>query len=229
MLTSYYIYRHIRPDTNQVFYVGKGKNTLRKKRFERAYVTSRRNPFWHRVVEKNKGQYEVEILLEFDNEQECDVKEKEFIALYGRADTKRGTLTNLTDGGDGSTNIIHSEATRAKLRAAVADGKHPNFGKKLSAETCRKKSEALMGEKHHLFGKTLPDEWKQNIANAKLGEKNPYFGKPSPVSKKVQNTRTGVVYDSIARAAKAEGIAAGKLYAIFDGHTKINTTDLVKL
>lgn len=229
MLNSYYIYRHIRPDTNQVFYVGKGKNTARKRHFERAHIDQRRNRFWHNVVKKNQGKYAVEILLEFDNEPECDAKEIELIALYGRADLGKGTLTNLTDGGDGSTNIIHSEETRAKLRAAVADGKHPNFGKKLSAETCRRKSEALMGEKHHLYGKKLPPEWVENLAKSKLGAKNPYFGKPTAVSKRVQNTRTGVIYDSIARAAKAEGVAAGKLYAIFDGHTKSNTTDLVRI
>ncbi|MDL5055904.1 NUMOD3 domain-containing DNA-binding protein [Geitlerinema calcuttense] len=180
-------------------------------------------------MKKNKGKYIVEIVAEFETQEACDAKEIEFIALYGRSNLKGGTLCNLTDGGDGSTNIVHSEETKAKLRAAVADGKHPNFGKKLSAETCRKKSEALKGEKHHLFGTSLPQEWRDKIAAGKIGEKNPWFGKPSPASKQVKNIKTGVIYDSIARAAKAEGIKPGKLYSILDGHTKVNTTDLVRI
>lgn len=229
MLTPYYIYRHIRPDTNQVFYVGKGRNRRGRYLYERSKSKDRRNKYWWNIVRKNKGEYIVEIVAEFETQESCDAKEIEFIALYGRSNLKGGTLCNLTDGGDGSTNIVHSEETKAKLRAAVADGKHPNFGKKLSAETCRKKSEAVKGEKHHLYGKTLPKEWVRNLAKGKLGEKNPWFGKPSPVSKKVKNTRTGAVYDSIARAAKAEGIKPGKLYSILDGHTKTNTTDLVRI
>lgn len=229
MLKPYYIYRHIRLDTNQVFYIGKGK--LRKNSYERAYATSRRNQFWHNVVNKNGGKYEIEILMEFDNEVDCDNKEKEFIALYGRADLHKGTLTNLTDGGDGSTNIVCTEQTRQKLRARFSGKNHPNFGKKLSAETCRKKSEALKGKKHHLFGKKLTKKWKDNIRKSKFGVNNPAFGKTgfnSPVSKAVKNLKTGEIYGSIAIAAKAEGVSAKALYQYLDG-TRKNKTDLVRI
>lgn len=231
MLTTFYIYRHIRPDTNQVFYIGKGKN-VGNRLFERSRSALRRNRYWQNVVAKNGGKYEIEILLEFDNELDCDAKEKELIALYGRSDLGKGTLTNLTDGGDGSTNIIATDATRAKLRAALSGSKHPNWGKKLSAETCRKKSEALMGEKHHLYGKNLTEEWKDNIRKSKVGKDNPMYGKTGALShrsKKVLNTKTGEVYASTAIAAEAAGMKVGRLYSILDGHIKVNRTDLVRI
>lgn len=76
-------------------------------------------------------------------------------------------------------------------------------------------------------GQVGSDKSRELKSLGKRGEKNPYFGKVTPISRQVKNVRTGVVYESISRAAKAEGIAAGKLYSIFDGHTKENSTDLV--
>lgn len=49
---DFYVYRHIRRDTGEVFYIGKGfKN--------RAYSFLNRNPYWHNIV--NKCGFDVEI------------------------------------------------------------------------------------------------------------------------------------------------------------------------
>ena len=60
---KHYLYRHIRLDTNEVFYVGIG--TKHKKWYTRSYNKTNRNIFWKRVVEKTD--YEVEIVLESDD------------------------------------------------------------------------------------------------------------------------------------------------------------------
>lgn len=228
MLKPYYVYRHIRPDTLQVFYIGKGKNRRQSHLYERAHAPHTRNSHWQRVVRKNGGSYTVEIVMEFASHAECVAKEIELIRLYGRVDLGRGHLVNKTDGGEGSLGIIVSDKLRELRRRIVSGFRHPNFGKKLSKETCRRKSEATMGAKHHLFGKRLPQGWKSNIRSSKMGEKNPFFGKPTPLSRKVKNTKTGVVYDSVARAAKAEGVNVKTLYQYLDG-SRPNKTDLVKI
>lgn len=159
---KYYLYRHIRLDTNQPFYVGIG--TVYEKDFtkdnmqgayERAYHKHSRNRFWKFIVEKSE--YEVEIMLESDDYEFIKQKEIEFIALYGRRDLKTGILCNLTDGGDGNSGISDE---RRELMSLAMKGKmvgeknpmfgrkgalHPQFGTKQSDERRRKQSEKLKG------------------------------------------------------------------------------------
>ena len=106
-----YVYRHIRLDTNQPFYIGIGsdKNYFRANQKS----SSKRNNYWFNIV--SKTDYEVEIMLDDLTWQEACEKEKEFIALYGRKDNNTGILSNMTDGGEGVLNVIVSDITRAKL------------------------------------------------------------------------------------------------------------------
>ncbi len=131
-----YVYRHIRLDTNQPFYIGIGtdKNYFRANQ----KTGSKRNKYWNNIISKTK--YEVEIL--FDNltwEEACN-KEREFISLYGRKDIGTGILSNMTDGGEGATNVKVSEITREKL--------------------------SKLGKKR--IGKKFTDEHRKNISLAKI-------------------------------------------------------------
>ena len=49
-------------------------------------------------------------MLEDLNKEEAIKKEIEFIKLYGRINLKTGVLANLTDGGEGSQNIIYDRS-----------------------------------------------------------------------------------------------------------------------
>jgi hypothetical protein len=110
-----YVYRHIRLDKNEPFYVGVGSD----KKYYRAYYkgTKGRNPYWHRIVAKTE--YEVEIILDGLTYEESLKKEEEFVNLYGRINNKTGILCNLTDGGKGSKGVVISEETREKYRNAI--------------------------------------------------------------------------------------------------------------
>ena len=104
-----YIYRHIRGDKNQVFYIGIGTDD--KGKYTRAY-SKNRNRYWKRIVENTD--YEVEILLDDITKEEAIKKEMEFIQIYGRRDLGLGTLCNLTDGGEGASNM--SEEGKERIR-----------------------------------------------------------------------------------------------------------------
>lgn len=98
---TYFLYRHIRLDKNEPFYIGIGKRStsdMRSGHCSRAYNKSKRSVFWKNVVLKTE--YDVEILFETNNETLIIDKEKEFIKLYGRRNLGLGPLVNLTDGGD---------------------------------------------------------------------------------------------------------------------------------
>ena len=101
------VYRHIRLDTNEVFYVGIGKTDMR------AYKTQSRSSHWKNIT--NKTDYRVDILFDDLNWDEACKKEIEFIKLYGRKDKNEGTLVNMTNGGDGVVGQVVSDETRIKL------------------------------------------------------------------------------------------------------------------
>lgn len=104
---KFYVYRHIRLDKNVPFYIGIGTKPQKYNSFEseykRAFSKDKRNKFWWAVV--NKTDYKVEIIYECSTKEESKVKETEFINLYGRRDLFKGTLVNMTDGGDGCISI----------------------------------------------------------------------------------------------------------------------------
>lgn len=177
-----YVYRHIRLDKNEPFYIGIGKNKYRHS------AKQNRNNLWYKIV--SKTDYEVEILFDnIDWETAC-VKEIEFIKLYGRIDRGTGTLANMTDGGDGNLGLIHSKQNIEKITKSSIG--RPGFwkGKKMSDETRLKMSisksgknikppvvtkemrEALKikntGNKYRL-GKKHTEESKRKMSESKIG------------------------------------------------------------
>ena len=115
---TYYLYRHIRLDTNEVFYIGIGKKckTGRKFKYKRAYDFTQRSKFWKRVYNKSIKNIKVEFLLESNDRQFIKQKEIEFIALYGRKNLGLGHLVNLTNGGDCPSEESFSEKRKLKLK-----------------------------------------------------------------------------------------------------------------
>lgn len=115
----YYLYRHIRLDKNEPFYIGIGKTNIKNKysvdseKYKRAYSKLNRNVYWKNIV--SKIPYEVEIVLETPVREEIIQKEIEFIKLYGRKDLKLGTLVNLTNGGEGKEGSKLSKETKDKM------------------------------------------------------------------------------------------------------------------
>ena len=116
---NYYLYRHIRLDKNEPFYIGIGHTD--KDKYDRAYTKNKRNYFWKNIV--NNTDYEVEIVYETSIKDEIFEKEKEFIKLYGRRDLGNGTLVNLTDGGEFSINKSRYSVEK-QLKTAKKNGSY---------------------------------------------------------------------------------------------------------
>jgi len=90
-----YLYRHIRNDKNEPFYIGVG-GLEEFDNYERSEFKHGRNIIWNRII--NKSLFEIEIVLDDLTPEEALQKEIEFIKLYGRIDKKTGILANMTDG-----------------------------------------------------------------------------------------------------------------------------------
>jgi hypothetical protein len=123
----YYLYAHIRLDTNQPFYIGVGGKS-RKETFEKYYRASekgsRRNKIWNDI--KNKTSYYIKIILHSDSLKEIYQKEIEFISLYGRIDDKTGILSNMCAGGEGIARKIYKKENYVN-QSKLMKINNPNF------------------------------------------------------------------------------------------------------
>lgn len=159
----YYVYRHVRLDTGEVFYVGMGKKKLRgrsfKRLYSRAFFKKKRTIIWSNI--QAKTDYIVEILFESNSLEEIRLKEIEFIKLYGRRDLNQGTLVNFCDGGGGSHNRIGKKGKdNPSSKEVFVYLKNGDFYKKFDSQTdavselgvCRDIAKVLRGELQWLKG-----------------------------------------------------------------------------
>lgn len=107
---KYYVYQLLDPRTNEPFYIGKGCGD-RMYRHER-YVWKKNewlvNPLkCQKIKDIVSCGYSIVYQREFwDTEAACLEEEKRLIVLYGKVIDGTGSLTNLTDGGEGQSGKV---------------------------------------------------------------------------------------------------------------------------
>jgi hypothetical protein len=191
-----YVYRHIRLDKNQPFYIGISSSNNNYS-YTRANSKEQRNEIWGRIV--SKTDYIVEILFDDISYEDAKIKEKEFIKLYGRIDNKTGILSNLTDGGDGTLGMPC-----------------PNKGKKFSASHIEKIRQKKLGINNPNYGKIFSKDYRDKLSKANsLGNHN--------LAKKVYCTETNKIWDCIKLCAIELGYKQSTLRAYLNGQRKNKT------
>jgi hypothetical protein len=128
---DFYVYMHIKEESDEIFYVGKGRKN-------RAFSKHGRNKHWNNIVQKYN--YKVDILYEGLTNDEACIIEKDFIKKIGRKDLMLGTLVNMTDGGDG---VVGNEPWNKGKKMDPSWNK----GRIISEETKLKISESNKGRK----------------------------------------------------------------------------------
>lgn len=168
MQTSFYTYFHTRNDTGAVFYVGKGKGSRAHKQW--------RNPHWNNV--DAKCGHTVHIAMNRLTEAEAFEHEKFLILCFKDMGIP---LTNMTDGGDGTSGYVQSiehnhwfhhskvltghkmsDATRAALSIA-------NAGRAYTKEQREAMSLRMIGRPAHNKGKPMSEEQKSKHSKWMLG------------------------------------------------------------
>lgn len=117
------VYQHIRPDTNAIFYVGKGS-------LRRAHSRHRRNQHWGHVVAKAGG-FSAQVVANAEDEELAFLAEMELIDQLHRLGAR---LTNKTDGGEGPSGFRHTEEAKRKIAEAQRGEKHWTYGKQITPE-----------------------------------------------------------------------------------------------
>ena len=146
---QYYTYQHRSADTNEIFYVGKGKGT-------RLNQSKGRNDYWHRIVDKH-GFIAKKIADNLDEEL-AFLAEMECIDAYRRRGIQ---LVNATDGGEGASGYKHSEEHKESLKGN-------SYGASAWGMTFK-------GKKHTEESKEkMRKNWRGGVETGRFsGEKNP--------------------------------------------------------
>jgi hypothetical protein len=101
---NYYIYLHIKLETGEPFYIGKGKD-------KRCYSKQNRSNHWNNIV--NKNGYDIILIEEGLTDKEAMQREIYWIKRIGRNDLGFGPLCNFTNGGEGSSGRPMNDKTKA--------------------------------------------------------------------------------------------------------------------
>lgn len=142
---SFYVYQHIRCDTNQIIYVGKGTG-------RRAYDFNRRNKLWFDI--KSKTDIKVSILIKNIENEFAILIEREVIELYK---LKNINLVNIKIGGAGNKKYTHSDEVRKKISESHKGKKRPLEVMEKMWSSCR--------------GKAKSEQHKLNLAKSHTGKK----------------------------------------------------------
>ena len=166
MTNMFYIYQHRKADTNEIFYVGKGKDRRSHSKY--------RGDYWKKVAAKHG--FIVEIIHQGLDEQTAFILETETIKEYRNQGIK---LVNLTDGGEGTSGRVATDESKEKYSHSKRGIKNPMFQNTHRPDVIEKireaarinhaKPEVKAKVKSAHAGKVLTDTHKENIRKVRLG------------------------------------------------------------
>ena len=185
-INPYYVYRHRRLDTFEIFYIGisKVKSRCRNR--------STRNKIWKDII--NKTKYSVEIIQENLSHSDACELEIFLVQSYGRINLNTGTLSNLTDGGEGG--LSPSKERREELSKQSKE-------RIWTKESRKKLSDSRLNKPLSEYQLLKIREASLKRRGVKLSEEHKLkMSKNSYAAKKVIDTNTGIIYNSATEVSK---------------------------
>jgi len=176
-------------------YVGKGRSNRPKNHIYK--FKNGRTYFYKKLINLVGSGYDPLWIIIRNNltEKEAFDEEIRLIKLIGRKNTG-GSLSNLTDGGEGQTGYKHREESKLKTSNSLKSNTewvnkmkskehrdklskslmgHEGYGKGIarSQDVKDKIRLSVSGDKNHFFGKTHTDELKNKLSIKNTGKNNP--------------------------------------------------------
>jgi len=219
-----YVYYDPRPlKKGQPVYVGKGTGARDLSHWSRG---SHNKPFQDFISHLKQRNYVAtcERVFETENEQEAFVKEMELIKLYGRRDLKTVTLFNRTDGGEGLSGYVKSDAEKEvdrhgtllnwqdpEYRAKVVAGQIKAQNTPEALETKSVNSKKLWATKGDTLAKSIKEARNTEESKAKTSaQAKAQWSDPEYAAKQSANNKEIANREEVKAAKKA---AAKALWA----------------
>jgi len=155
------------------YYIGKGK------KYRKGALTNRNKFTINKLNKIQRKGFENRIYMIKDNltEENAFKLECEVISFIGRIDLGKGTLTNMSDGGEGNSGHIFTEESLNKMR-----GHNSWKGRRHTVKTKRKLSEINTGKIHSeetkkkiqksMKGRIVSEETREKLREASTGKKH---------------------------------------------------------
>ena len=224
---KYYLYRWVREDKGDVFYVGIGSKHNRKyflthkSEYTRAYKMQSRNTHFMNI--KDNYPCNLEIVMESNDYEFIKQKEVEFINTYGRYEFG-GTLVNYTDGGEGTKGRVMSKNQILNM----SGGNHHNSKRviRLSDKkvfTSVREASVKCGISYDVAMNILNNRCINRVGI--IFEKDYLSGLFNIISErkgdvKVINLNTKEVFNTLKSACINSGMKHGTFYAQVNNHAK---------
>jgi len=147
----FYVYQHLKADSGEIFYVGKGMG-------RRAYDSYHRSKYWKNIEAKHG------VIVEF---LKVDITEPESlkieIATIEKYRKQGLEIINMTDGGDGTSGYSHTQEHKHMMSAKLSGENNPRFGKVGTRKGAVVTPETIERLRLSHLGKELPEEQKRKI------------------------------------------------------------------
>ena len=189
MHNDFYVYYLIDPTNEKPFYVGKGHGYSSARHLHEKSGNKHKYYTIKKIIKENKTPLIIKLMCNID-EKCAFCFERFMISLIGRRDINSGPLTNLTDGGEGTSGWvpsskwieqsikrktgvkIHSDQNKLNIKMRLTGANNPMKQKEISI----KHGKSRVGRKDSMESRLKKRE-------KRLGNKNPNFGKLGPDNK----------------------------------------------
>lgn len=123
-MANFYVYAYLDPTKKcdhiefeyEPFYIGRGKNSRYKQHLQANHLKDSSIKSNKILKLLNQNIDPIIIFLKTNiTQEESNIEEMKYIKMFGRINNKTGILANMTDGGEGTKNVILSEETKKKM------------------------------------------------------------------------------------------------------------------
>lgn len=175
--TNFYVYVYLDPRKPgnytysdykfdyEPFYVGKGKENRIQEHLQEWHLKNDGNKFKINKIKKIiKETKQNPIIIKYKEnltEKLSFDLETKMIKTIGRIDLENGPLTNLSEGGTGSSGRIHSDTTKQKISIS-------NTGKIRTEKFKENLKTKTTGKNNHNYGKPMSEKQKKQISDIRI-------------------------------------------------------------